>query len=477
MEYPSVNDFYLKLKAIYNNEGNIIDYVLIYLSGNFEKATNMIAKSIIGERISNIVVNNVNKLGFKELYFNMIPKTNSKFEMFIEEINRWYLISIFSDDEENMIIFYNDITEIKKGIVNKIIKNKSQSNIYEYQDIERIYYRDKLTGLYNKAFYEEELSRLDTNRQLPLSIIMGDINGLKLINDAFGHFMGDKALTKAAEIMKNSFRKEDIISRVGGDEYLIILPKTSESMALSIINRIKTDCEKNPLDFIKISISFGVATKTSELEDIFDKVKLAEERMYFNKLKESKESKLALISFLKNNLEKITFETKAHYERLKEYSLMMANELNLSEEDKEELQMLCDFHDIGKIGIPKHILQKEGTLNLDEWKDIKRHSEIGYYIIKEFREPLVIDELILIHHERWDGKGYPGLLKKEEIPVVVRIFAIADAYDAMVNDRPYKNRMTNVEALKEIADKSGTQFDPIIAQIFIKIMEEKEYIA
>ncbi|MGB4438572.1 MAG: diguanylate cyclase [Sedimentibacter sp.] len=482
MEYPSKNDFYLKFKAIYNSCGNFIDYVLRYTSDGFYKATNINSEQILGKKFSDIVVDNADKLGFKELYFNMIPKTKFKYEVFIENLERWYLINTFTDksnQEDLLVVYYVDITNIKKNVQHILISQPNTPNNIYYlnnSDREKMYYKDKLTGLYNKNFFEEELSRLDTKRQLPISLIMGDINGLKLINDAFGHSMGDAALKKAAEIMTTSFRDEDIISRVGGDEFIVLLPKTSEQTALSIIERIKQKCENNTLDFLKISISFGIATKESEDENIQELLKKAEDRMYFKKLKESKEAKFSMIKFLKSRLEKITYETKSHYERLKVLCMEMAEELGLTETEKEELRLLCEFHDIGKVGVSKNILQKAGSLNNEEWENVKRHSEIGYYIAREFRDATPIDELILIHHERWDGKGYPGLFKNEEIPIVARVFAIADAYDVMVNDRPYKTRMNNKDALAEIKEKAGSQFDPNIAGLFIKIMEKVEQI-
>jgi HD-GYP domain-containing protein (c-di-GMP phosphodiesterase class II) len=154
----------------------------------------------------------------------------------------------------------------------------------------------------------------------------------------------------------------------------------------------------------------------------------------------------------------------------------MANACGLSETEKEELRLLCEFHDIGKIGVPKNILQKESKLNNEEWENVKRHSEIGYYIAKEIKDASSINELILIHHERWDGLGYPGLLKNDEIPLVARIFAIADAYDVMVNDRPFQSKMTKSAALREIKKHSGRQFDPTLAKIFINLMEEEKQI-
>lgn len=479
MEYPAT-DFYLKFKTIYNNEGNFIDYVLVYISDMFYETAKIEPKQLLGKNFSEIVVDNANKLYFKEIYLSMIPTIKLKFDIYIDGLERWYLINIFTDksnDEDYVIVYYADVTDIKNDIQQREIASyDNQNEIISLKDKVRLYYRDKLTGLYNKNYFEEELSRLDTKRQLPISLIMGDINGLKLINDAFGHSMGDAVLKKAAEIMTSSFRDEDIVSRVGGDEFIVLLPKTSEEIAQNIIERIKKKCEINPLDYIKISISLGVATKIDENEDIHKILKKAEDRMYFKKLKESKEAKLSMIKFLKSRLEKITYETRSHYERLKDLTMMMSDALKLSDIEKEELRLLCEFHDIGKIGVSKNILQKEGTLDNEEWENVKRHSEIGYYIAKEFRGAFPIDELILIHHERWDGNGYPGLFKQDEIPIVARIFAIADAYDVMVNDRPYKTRMSKYEALNEIKEQSGKQFDPYISDLFIRLMEKEEII-
>lgn len=480
MEYNAGNDFYLVFKPIYNKEGNLEDYILIYVSDSFYNAANISPGLILGKNFSEIAVDNSGKLGFKELYITMNPKVKIKYETYLNDLESWYLVNIFTDSRNNdevLIIYYIDITGIKQNKRNPFIYSEGlQNKIFSINDSEKLIYKDMLTGLYNNNFFEEELSRLDTKRQLPISIIMGDINGLKLINDAFGHKMGDSTLKKAAEIMTSSFREEDIICRVGGDEFVVLLPKTSEKTALKVIERVKNKCEINPLDFLKISISFGVATKESKDTDINKILKKAENRMYFNKLKESKEAKFLMIMSLKSRLEKITYETKSHCERLKNLCMVMAEALNLTEIEKDKLRLLCEFHDIGKIGVSKNILQKQGRLNNEEWENVRRHSEIGYYIAKEFKDASPVDELILIHHERWDGKGYPGLLKNVEIPIVARIFAIADAYDVMVNDRPYKTRMNNRQALNEIKDKSGSQFDPNIAEIFINIMGIEEQI-
>lgn len=476
MEYPSKNDFFLSFKALVNEDDHFVDYILVNISDNFQTITNIKGERVLGKKISEIVQEYENDLfGIKDIYYNMIPKTRRKFEKHIEDLDRWYLISIFSDNRDFLILFYNDITKIKKSRELNGKPKRNGGELYNLDEKRECFgYKDKLTGLYNRDFFEEELSRLDSNRQLPMSVIMGDLSGLKLINDAFGHDMGDKALKRVAELMKRAFRKEDIISRVGGDEFVVLLPKTPEKVALSIVKRIKNDCAANPLDFIKISISFGVATKTVGEEDIHEIYKKAEDRMYFSKLTESKEAKLSMIKYIKDKLEEMSFETKGHVERLKSLCLALAEKLNMSDMEKEELKLLCEYHDIGEIGIPRKILQKKDPLSKAEWENLRRHSEIGYHIIGSSKETLAIDELILMHHERWDGKGYPGLLKGEGIPLTVRIFAIADAYEAMVNERPYKSGINNTEAMREILSKAGTQFDPNLAKIFVQIMEGKQ---
>lgn len=473
MEQLSQYDFFLRFKAVFNNNGRFVDYILTNTSENFYKATNLNVEFILGKKISEIAADlERDILGIKDIFYNMIPKTIRRFEKRIDEFDRWYLINIFSDEKDYLVVFYSDISKIKNQLGSVIFDcTRNFGVVLNSQKMNRqTMYKDKMTGLYNREFFDEELSRLDSKRQLPISLIMGDLNGLKLINDAFGHDMGDKVLQKIAELMNSTFRKEDIVSRIGGDEFVALLPKTTEETAMAIVERIKTVSDANPINYIKISISFGVATKTLEEENVSDILKKAEERMYFNKLKESKEAKLSMIKFLKDKLEEVSFETQLHYERLKNLCLGLGNKIGLSDKEKEELKLLCEFHDIGKIGVPPYIWQKKEPLSKDEWDKIRGHSQIGYYIIGASKEKSAIDELVLVHHERWDGKGYPGILEKNRIPLLARIFAIADAFEAMVNDRPYKGRMSYKEALKEIEDNAGTQFDPTLAKAFVQMM-------
>lgn len=329
-------------------------------------------------------------------------------------------------------------------------------------------YHDQLTGLYNRRFMEEEIRRLDTPRQLPVSVIVGDVNGLKLTNDVFGHRAADLLLKKAAEIIKESCRREDIIARWGGDEFVILLPRTDMKAAEEIVRRSKNKCALDSEGPVQVSIALGYATKNKAEENIWQVLKEAEEWMYRHKLLQSKGYRNAVISFLKATLFEKSMETEEHAERLREISLKIAKGLGLSAKQMDELELLAVLHDIGKVAIKESILLKPGPLTEKEWEEMKKHPEIGCRIAQNTPELAFIAEYILCHHERWDGRGYPSGLKGEEIPLLSRILAVADAFDAMTNDRPYRKAISREEALVELERNAGTQFDPEVVSAFIE---------
>lgn len=358
--------------------------------------------------------------------------------------------------------FYEDIAYAVGRDVTEII-DKEQQILY-------LSYHDKLTGLYNRAFFEEELKRLDDNRHLPLSIIMGDVNGLKIVNDVFGHFVGDKMLKSIAEILKSSCRRGDIIARWGGDEFIVLLPNTNSTITEEIINRIYANCKDNELDMQYANISLGYAIKDDDSKDITKILIEAEDNMYKTKLLDGKKVREIIISSMIQHLFDGNFEIKYHINRIKNYSIALANRLNLSNSDKNKLILLAEIHDIGKISIPKEILEKPGQLNELEWNEVKKHPETGYRIAKSIPELSDIAELILYHHERWDGNGYPHGLKREEIPFLSRIFSIVDVYDAITQDKPHRKAMSLDEAVDFLTKNKGIIFDPYLVDCFIKIL-------
>jgi len=333
-------------------------------------------------------------------------------------------------------------------------------------------YHDALTGLYNRRYFEEELLRLDTARQLPISLILGDVNGLKLTNDVFGHQEGDKLLKTASDIIKDVCRTEDIVARWGGDEFVILLPQTSYKRAEEICQKIKSRCANNKSSVIDLSISLGYSTKEYGDQDIQKVLKLAEDFMYRHKLTESKSQRSSIIYAIQNSLYAKNHETEEHAERLIQYCLAVGHELKLSDEEIDNLKLFAVLHDIGKIGISDKILLKPGPLDELEWYEMRKHPEIGYRIAQSSPDLLQIAEYILSHHERWDGTGYPHKLKGEDIPILSRILSVADAYDAMTSDRPYRKAMEPEGAIRELHDYAGSQFDPLIVSIFTKVLKE-----
>ena len=176
------------------------------------------------------------------------------------------------------------------------------------------------------------------------------------------------------------------------------------------------------------------------------------------------------ISNLQKALYNSTPETSEHCNRIQEFALKFAQRIGLPNSDIEKLLLFAHLHDIGKIAIPKYILEKPERLNEDEWQIMKSHSIMGYQITNSDPELKSISNLILSHHERWDGKGYPQRLKKQEIPFLSRIITVIDSYDAMLENRPYKRPLSKAAAMKELKDNSGTQFDPDVVGDFIKIL-------
>lgn len=354
------------------------------------------------------------------------------------------------------------------GIVRNITERKRTDEKILY-----LSYHDQLTGLYNRRFYDEELKKIDKNRNLPITVAVGDVNGLKLINDTFGHAAGDELLKKVAEVIKKSCRKTDIVARLGGDEFVILLPKTDSSETEKIIKRIKNQALNEKADLFDISISFGYETKNSESENIHEIIKKAERYMYRKKLFESQNMKGNTINTIIDTLHKNNKLEELHCSRVADVCEKMGMALDLSEDQIMELKTVGLLHDIGKIAIDESVLHKPQKLTDYEWKEIKRHSEIGYRILSTADGMSDIAECVLYHHERWDGRGYPIGLKGEKIPLMSRIVSIIDAYDAMTSDRSYRYALPENVALEELEKNAGTQFDSKLVSVFIEKVLKK----
>lgn len=401
----------------------------------------------------------------------VIPSNHISNEYFIAEVqqpcnngvNIWAEISIKFNisDLGNIEIF---------GVSRNIEKRKK----FEKQVI-YLSYHDQLTGLFNRRFYEEEIKRIDKPENLPIALVMIDVNGLKLINDAFGHVTGDILLEKVSNVFKSECRENETVARIGGDEFIVFLQKTSSEAAKRFIERIQTSVSRENIYDITLSLSLGYAIKQESNDDISKILNKAENDMYRNKLSEKSTLRnTSIVAILNLVYKKSSFE-KLHSKRVEALCENIATKLNWDKEAVAEIKAAGLMHDIGKIGVDDSIINKPSRLTDFEFSEIKRHSETGFRILSSSNEFDKIAEYVLEHHERWDGKGYPRGLKGEEISIQARIITIADSYDVMKSERAYCNNMSENEAVIEIKKCAGTQFDPKLSRFFIENILEKTW--
>ncbi len=348
-------------------------------------------------------------------------------------------------------------------ILGRLLKKVEQSEKYNLY----LSYYDLLTGLCNRRYYEMEVERLDAEKNLPISVIMADVNGLKMINDAFGHHLGDQLLQKVAEMIRARCRKGDVVARWGGDEFVVLLPNTAYGEAEKVVDRIKEDCGRESLDMIHVSMSLGWATKSSMDVSFAEILKNAENAMYKHKIIQNEGLRGNLISTIIKTLYEKNPREEKHSERVGEVAQKIGAAIGFSETETSKLKLLGHLHDIGKIAIDESILNKEGKLTEREQEEIKRHPDVGFRILSATNEMPDFADCVLSHHERWDGKGYPRGLAGCEIPIEARIIALADSYDAMTSERPYRKALDDAVVLYEIKKNAGYQFDPDIAKAFV----------
>ncbi len=324
---------------------------------------------------------------------------------------------------------------------------------------------DPLTGLYNRAFFEEEMRRLDLERVDSVGLIMCDVDGLKLVNDIMGHKTGDGLLMAVSGIIRDACRKGDLVARLGGDEFAVLLPEISPADLDSICHRIKhtihTYNAENPE--LPLSLSIGHTQRSNDAVSVADLFKEADNIMYRQKLDNHD---LLIQNFIKA-LKTRGVISEGKVARLENLITHFAMTMGLSEIDIKELKLLARFSDVGKIGISDKILLKSKSLEPLELAEMKRHCEIGYHVALFSPDLIPVADLILKHHEWWNGQGYPLGLSGGDIPLECRMLAITEAYEAMTRDRPHSKAMSHEEAVTELEKFAGTQFDSFLVEKFI----------
>ena len=372
-------------------------------------------------------------------------------------------------DSARLIFNENNEVEAVEGLIINIDNLKNKQDEVEYLSD-----HDQLTGLYNRIYFENNKNKYIQDRFMPLTIMMVDINGLRFINESAGVLEGDNVILTAVRIIKSSCRETDLIVRIDGTSFLILMPNRNYVQNVEVYNKIKSICDRYnegvSVAANHLHLSIGFATQSSS-EQSFDETRIAaEDAMYKNKLLDNSSSHYALITSITSTLFECNHETEMHSYRIKQLAKQIGQVLGLAPDKLDELLLLASLHDIGKVAVSNQILTKPGPLSPEEWVEMKKHPVVGYRIT--MASPLLkpISNYILSHHERWDGNGYPRGLKGTEIPLLSRVISVVDAYDAMTEDRPYRKKMTIDTTLKEIKENAGTQFDPHIANIFIKMI-------
>lgn len=335
---------------------------------------------------------------------------------------------------------------------------------------------DVLTALYNRTYFEEQMVKMEYDLDSNIGVMISDLDGLKLVNDTLGHVAGDQALKSTATILNLCFPPPCVVARVGGDEFAVLVPQTNltalEESAQTVQQFIRDYNNLNP--HLPISLSIGTAIWKNRSRSLKEVYKEADNNMYRFKLNNSKSARNAVVQTLMRALEARDFITEGHGERMQQMAMRVGEELGLPLNMISTLSLLAQFHDIGKVGIPDRILFKPSQLDEIEYAEMKRHCEIGHRIALASPELASLADLILKHHEWWNGNGYPLGLSGNEIPLECRILALADAYDAMTSDRPYRQALRREEALNEIIRCSGSQFDPQLTETFIMLIKKWE---
>ncbi len=357
-------------------------------------------------------------------------------------------------------------------------------------DLDEAANRDDLTQLQNRRFFyhrlQEELENAARTRK-PLSVVMIDVDDLKLLNDEFGHQVGDVVLRNFARVLNRHAGPNYVTARLGGDEFAVILPETDRRNAEQFGWRLWDELGAGPIHendtaSIYLGVSLGVGGYPWGGTDLEEIIHWADTKLYANKLerkgfKKAADTKAdnrlasAVVEVLSSALDVRDRMTHRHAQRVAHMSVSIARELGLTEEEIREIEFAAALHDIGKIGVADSILRKSEPLDEGEWRDMRRHSELGYQILNGIEFLKNAAEIVYAHHERYDGAGYPRGLAREEIPLGSRLFAIVDAFDAMTSRRPYRAASSREDACAEIMANSGTQFDPYLVQVFLAVVQ------
>ena len=382
-----------------------------------------------------------------------------EFQLFDGEQELFYEARFQVSDNKEILIIIRDMTE-------RILLEHKLREMTE---------KDGLTQLYNRRKFEEVMKQYHNQDIRNLAVLSIDVNGLKFINDTLGHLSGDRIIIAAATIISDTFSPYGCVSRIGGDEFGVIIKDIEIEQIESLLTlMVKKATEYNLSDKTKgLSLAYGYSYHNNGIALMELMFQEADNNMYQNKLLKKESIRNTFVKTFLTALEHKNYYSEKQAASFEKLATQMGIEIGLSEEKMDSLILLTRFHNIGLVGIPDSILKKDGPLNEIEWKVMKTHPSIGERIALEASEIRQIAPMILNHHEAWDGSGYPIGLSGEDIPIECRIFTIIDSFYAMISDRPYRMAMTKKNALSEIKSASGKKYSPRLVSVFLRIIKEE----
>lgn len=410
----------------------------------------------------------VQKLYDSEVYFGCLKFKKIDNAEFVDyEVNvirhlcDYLSIAIVNYKKTQKLIEHGNVLHEKQV---HMMKKLGKGN-YEHHNLLKLSYMDKLTQCYNRRFYEENLEVLSDPDNLPLGVIVADVNSLKVFNDAFGHVVGDELLRIIAKTLRETVGSKGYVSRVGGDEFTIIMPNTTSRILENVVK--KTHAKLTKIRSLPIAPSLSTGRALHDKGELRKTINIAENMMYEQKLISSIVVKRSIVSSLKGKLNNYASQDKMGVKRLKDLSSLMGEALGFNSDEKSKLSLLAEIHNIGEVGINRELFKKSARLTLREHDLIKSHVKRGYRIVNASCELNKISEEMLCHHEKWDGSGYPRAISGQEIPVISRAFSIIDAYNAMMSDKPYREELTEREIVNELYTQASKQFDPLMVEVFV----------
>lgn len=387
-----------------------------------------------------------------------------------------YYISYLSNKKIPVRVQFSPIYD-KGLIIGGIGTIEDQTDMKRFETkISELSTNDMLTQLLNRTAFDLELISFVERKDDPLSISTCDINTFHVINTTFGYEKGNEVLVELSNSIKVITQSYSGVKayRVGGDEFSLIMYGYSNNEAKNIMNEIKTHFQNNSSFDFDLSISCGISSLSNDLPTLTHVFNDAIAKMHTNKVYDGSSISIKTVDLIMQTLFEKSERERMHSERVSQLSKLIAQEISDDQSFINRTELAGKMHDIGKITVLEEILEKQGKLTSEEYAKIKKHSETGYGFLSSVPEYREIANIVLYHHEKYDGTGYPKGLKHSDTPLESRIICVADAYDAMVNTRPYRKGLSKDEAIKELKDYSGTQFDPMIVETIIKLNTENQ---